>query len=446
MTRYKNKISLDTFIGRLQDRGSVILLDSQLPEHPAAEKTYLAARPKREIWTRGNDIWYRENGEITRTETGDPWLAVSRFQEQAGDWLFGYLGYDLKNHLEQLESVNPDEVGAPDLYMMVPGLLIEWKGNEWRVLRGSLTERETVCRNRENDNRYRIENLQPTVSSSTYRQMVGTAKRNIVEGNYYEINLSHQMVGTFSGNTVALYWDMKQAGPVPFGAFMYISLPGEEFSVCCASPERFLARRGNLVFSQPIKGTTRRGHSPEEDRELAEWLRNSEKNRAENLMIVDLVRNDLGKIAVPGSVRVPHLFEIQSFSTVHQMVSTVEANVTTQQPFQQIKACFPMGSMTGAPKISAMRSIDRLENYRRGIYSGAIGYVTPGQNFDFNVVIRTAIIRGKKICYSVGGAVTSDSDAELEWEETLVKAKAITDAVEKDSSGVRLPVDTDAPE
>ncbi|MGK7369838.1 MAG: chorismate-binding protein, partial [Candidatus Halalkalibacterium sp. M3_1C_030] len=168
-----------------------------------------------------------------------------------------------------------------------------------------------------------------------------------------------------------------------------------------------------------------------DDRELREDLRQSMKNRAENLMIVDLVRNDLSKIAKKGSVKVSDLFEIQTFGTVHQMVSTVEAESGTEDPIDIIKACYPMGSMTGAPKISAMKSIEELENYRRGIYSGAIGYINPAGDFDFNVVIRTAIISGGDLYYSVGGAITGDSDPFEEWEETLVKARALTKVLDK---------------
>jgi para-aminobenzoate synthetase component 1 len=200
----------------------------------------------------------------------------------------------------------------------------------------------------------------------------------------------------------------------------------DEISVCCLSPERFLGRNGKRVFSQPIKGTMQRGNTQEEDAALKEALRSSAKDRAENLMIVDLVRNDLGRIAKKGTVHVHDLFEIQSFGTVHQMISTVEAETEIGNPIDIIQACYPMGSMTGAPKISAMKSIEELENYRRGIYSGAIGYIKPDGDFDFNVVIRTAIIRNEALYYSVGGAVTGDSDPLSEWEETLVKARALT--------------------
>ena len=218
---------------------------------------------------------------------------------------------------------------------------------------------------------------------------------------------------------------MRERGPVPFASYVFV----DGVSICCASPERFLARKGNKVWSQPIKGTISRVLGEDEtDRNI---LQQSEKNRAENLMIVDLVRNDLNRIAKKGTVQVKDLFEIQSFETVHQMVSTVECEVEEEMDsIEVIKSCFPMGSMTGAPKISAMLSIEEIEDYKRGIYSGAIGYFTPDQDFDFNVVIRTAIVEANNLIYPVGGAITSDSVPEEEWEETLIKARALTNSLD----------------
>jgi len=181
-----------------------------------------------------------------------------------------------------------------------------------------------------------------------------------------------------------------------------------------------------VLTSDPIKGTRARGENSIVDTQIIDELRNSEKDRAENLMIVDLVRHDMSQIAEPGSVKVPELFNIQTFGTVHQMVSRVESVLKEDvSPEAALAACFPMGSMTGAPKISAMNYIESLETYKRGLYSGAIGYFDPLGDFNFNVVIRSAIIRGQELWYSAGGAITSDSDPQQEWEETLVKIRAL---------------------
>ena len=214
---------------------------------------------------------------------------------------------------------------------------------------------------------------------------------------------------------------MKRVGPVPFAGFMKL----ESLTVCSSSPERFLSRNGNKVCSQPIKGTIQRDSVNEQN--AIDRLLNSEKERAENLMIVDLVRNDLNRIAKKGTVTVSNLFEIQTFQTVHQLVSTIDCEVEdSTNSIEIIKACFPMGSMTGAPKIATMKAIERIEDYQRGIYSGAMGYFKPNGDFDLNVVIRSALIQNGKLIYPVGGAITSDSIPENEWEETFVKAKALT--------------------
>ncbi|MEX2435046.1 MAG: chorismate-binding protein, partial [Balneolaceae bacterium] len=201
--------------------------------------------------------------------------------------------------------------------------------------------------------------------------------------------------------------------------------------ICCASPERFLKKKGNRILSEPIKGTSARSLEPLADEIQKELLMN-EKNRAENLMIVDLVRHDLSAVAKTGSVRVSKLYDIQTFGTVHQLISAVEAEVDDHvNPVEIVKACFPMGSMTGAPKIKVMNTIDELESYRRGIYSGAIGYFNPDGDFDFNVVIRTAIVQNNSYIYPVGGAITSDSDPVNEWEETKIKSAMIRNVLAK---------------
>lgn len=206
-------------------------------------------------------------------------------------------------------------------------------------------------------------------------------------------------------------------------------LRADHLHLCGASMERFLLKKGNKLISQPIKGTIQKGDSPQEDQCLIQELENSEKDRAENVMIVDLVRNDLNRICERGSVHVPELFGIYSYLQVHQMISTVEGTVAHDKTLLNIiEATFPMGSMTGAPKIAAMQQIEQLENFKRGWYSGAVGYVTPDQDFDFNVVIRTVLCntKSKTLNYNAGGAITIDSVAESEWKEVKLKTKAIT--------------------
>ncbi|MBO6524961.1 MAG: anthranilate synthase component I family protein [Balneolaceae bacterium] len=407
-------------IRSLRKEGPSVFLESQKKDHPASTTSYVAGKPKAWIKSVGNEVvvW---DGRVRQSHAINPWKALDEFMNKHQDWVFGYLGYDLKNYVEDLDSCNPSKTSAPDMFFMIPGFLAEIsKDDELKILRGYLpeydessgltTEVVITSRNR--------------IQKDDYLDKIKRVQKSITEGDFYEVNLSHALEFEFKGDPFELYSKMKAFGPVPFAS--YVEVDG--ISICCSSPERFLSRKGNKVWSQPIKGTwSRKGGSSDQSAEL---LFQSEKNRAENLMIVDLVRNDLSRIAKKGSVAVKNLFEIQSFETVHQMVSTVECEVKKNtNSIEIIKVCFPMGSMTGAPKISAMKAIEKMENYKRGIYSGAIGYITPEQDFDFNVVIRTAIIEGEKLVYPVGGAITSDSIPEEEWEETLVKARALISAV-----------------
>ena len=417
---------IDSLVKKYSKKGPVILLESQSEDHPASKSSYLAALPEAFIEARGNEIYISKEGQKEEFSQ-DPWEALVGFYKEQCGWLFGYLGYDLKNHIERLTSENNDTVQAPDLFFMVPGVIIRFshKDNSCEFIKGTPSDDGEAPSSVDSD--LNVSPLKYSVERDQYLECIKEAKRKISEGDYYELNLSHQLFARFEGDPYALYQKMREVGPVPFGAYMQ----KENLSVCSMSPERFLAKQGSRVYSQPIKGTIHRGVNETDDRKLREGLRESLKDRAENLMIVDLVRNDLSRIARKGSVEVSELFQIQTFGTVHQMVSTVEAEAETEDPIEIIKACYPMGSMTGAPKISAMKSIEELENYRRGIYSGAIGYLDPKGDFDFNVVIRTAIISGSNLFYSVGGAITGDSDPEQEWEETLVKARALTKVLDE---------------
>ncbi|HEX6982567.1 MAG TPA: aminodeoxychorismate synthase component I [Balneolaceae bacterium] len=419
------KVDLEKLTHFFSQKGTVLLLESQFGDHPASRKSYLAALPKAEIKARDDEVFITEN-DSTQKHKKNPWQALQAFRKVHNEWLFGYLGYDLKNHTEKLTSQNPDQIRAPDLYFMVPQFLIEVdrETSEGKLLIGNFPPKKELD-SVETVSSFSFQNIRPQLVKSDYLARIREAQHRIREGTFYEINLSHQLKGKFNDPPLVLYKQMKEVAPVPFGAFFQ----NDDVAVCCQSPERFLRKEGDIIYSQPIKGTSPRGKDENEDFLLKEKLLSSEKEQAENLMIVDLVRNDLSRIARPASVKALKLFEIETFGTVHQMVSTVTAEADEEDPVAILKACFPMGSMTGAPKISAMQAIEELENYRRGIYSGALGYITPQGNFDFNVVIRTAIIKNDELFYSVGGAITADSDPECEWKETLIKARALTDAV-----------------
>ncbi|MCH8567380.1 MAG: anthranilate synthase component I family protein [Balneolales bacterium] len=407
----------------------VILLDSQ-----DKGDALLGIGAKASLTARGGQVTIK-TGKQTKLYSQNPWKSLRQFRERfANDWLLGYLGYDLKNYIENIRSENPPAINLPDSYVMVPVWLFSYsvKTEKLHLLTGDkakvwdfITLHTKMKAEKEPAPEIRIDPANPA-EKEHFTNMVKQAKKAIYEGDYYEINLSRKVEGSINGDVFELYRSMKKLGPVPFGA--YLSIEGSE--VCCASPERFLKKNGRVITSEPIKGTAGIGETVEENEQIKQELAASEKNRAENLMIVDLVRHDFSRICAPGSVRVPSLFLIKRYPTVFQMVSEIEGELLPGKTMlDSLEACFPMGSMTGAPKLSAMQDIERLENYKRGLYSGAIGYISPEDDGDFNVVIRTAVCESGKLIYCTGGAITSGSEPADEWEETITKCRALQIAV-----------------
>ena len=254
--------------------------------------------------------------------------------------------------------------------------------------------------------------------------------RHIERGDIYEANFCQEF---FSENTkidpLKSYLHLNEISKPPFATFLKF----DKHYVLSASPERYLKKTGERIVSQPIKGTAKRLEDPSEDKKMVEKLSLDPKERSENIMITDLVRNDLSKIAEKGSVKVEELCKIYSFEQVHQMISTISCTVSADlSPVKIIKNTFPMGSMTGAPKISAMKIIEELEDAKRGLYSGAVGYFEPNGDFDFNVIIRSILYNEdlNYVSYSVGGAITVKSIPENEYEECLIKAKAMREVLE----------------
>lgn len=397
----------------------LIILESQLKNHRSSKHSFIAAKPRRSITATGSKVEIVESGDKQTMET-NPWEALKQFRSEKKSWLFGFLGYDLKNHTEGLNSLNPPLTDIPDLYFMEPEILIKIEDDEAVVLSGDFSfggnSRSPLPGSIEKE-------LRALIRKEEYIRNIETIQKKIHNGDFYEMNYTFPLCGSYLGDSFWLYSKMREINPVPFGAF----ISDEKFSVCCSSPERFLKKTGDNIRSEPIKGTSARSQDHEMDAMNREQLLN-EKNRAENLMIVDLVRHDLSRVSKPGSVKVSNLYDVQSFGTVHQLISTVESVVRDGvDPVDIIQSCFPMGSMTGAPKIEVMKTTDELEMYKRGIYSGAIGYITPDDDFDFNVVIRTAILQGGSVFYPVGGAITSDSDPEAEWEECMIKSRNLTE-------------------
>lgn len=352
-------------------------------------------------------------------------LASEFIESHHGKYIFGWFGYDLKNGIEKLVSSHQNGVNLPSVYLLVPAHLAKISKGELTVVYGSQELLEENLNQLLLTKEYATSdlNVKPTLTKEEYLRKVGFVKNHIRRGDIYEANFCYEFQGKGSLVPELVYNNLNQRTTAPFSAFIRL---GDQY-VMSASPERFIRKEDSKLISQPIKGTIRRGNTEEEDSKLIEQLRTNQKDRSENIMIVDLVRNDLSRIAEPSSVKVEELCGIYTFRNIHQMISTVIAEVKNKSVIDILKALFPMGSMTGAPKIRAMEIIEDLEVSRRGLYSGCIGYIDPNQDFDFNVVIRSIFYDDstKDISFSVGGAITDLSDSTDEYEETLLKAEAM---------------------
>ncbi|MBP2834214.1 aminodeoxychorismate synthase component I [Aquimarina sp. U1-2] len=379
-----------------------------------------------------------------KTDVHDAFETLKAYQEQATDWIFGYLSYDLKNDIETLSSSNLDQLHVPDLYFFQPKKLFLLKNDTLEVhyLNVVDDEREedlahikTISQTGDSSSREKSTNgrikISARITKDEYEKKVNTMLTHIYRGDIYEANFCQEFYAEDSYiDPLQTYARLNEISVSPFSAFLKIN----DLYVLSASPERYLRKEGRKIISQPIKGTAKRSKDKIHDQKLAFDLRNDPKERSENVMIVDLVRNDLSRTAEKGSVHVEELCNIYSFEQVHQMISTVVSTISDKiAPVDVIKTTFPMGSMTGAPKISAMQIIEKLEASKRGLYSGAVGYFTPKGDFDFNVVIRSILYNKAKryTSYTVGSAITAKSNPDKEYEECLLKAKAMRQVLEE---------------
>ena len=344
------------------------------------------------------------------------------------NWFFGVIGYDLKNEFEDLSSLNSEIIHTPKLLFFVPKIIIGIDREEnVTLIKGVLPP--NFWHESEQNYPHRINPEEVPIIKEDYLKKIKLIHRLIREGEVYELNYCVPHKFTYEEfSPINFHIALINKSPVPMAAYF----GSDSLHLCGASMERYLVKKEDKILSQPIKGTIKKGETIREDHALIATLLNSEKDRAENVMIVDLVRNDLNKICQTSSVKVTELCEIYSYLQVHQMISTVEGKLNPNTTFTDIlRATFPMGSMTGAPKIAAMKHIDELESFKRGWYSGSVGYIQPNGDFDFNVVIRSLLCdEDKKILnYCAGGAITIDSNPENEWDEIQVKTKAITEVL-----------------
>jgi para-aminobenzoate synthetase component 1 len=359
---------------------------------------------------------------------------LKEFQTNVNDYIFGYLSYDLKNDVENLESNNYDGLNFPDLFFFQPKKVFKIKGNTLEVkylikfkseIENDLEEIQSIQKNQFNTPSTENIKIKLRIHKDEYYNKIYSVLNHIHRGDIYEANFCQEFYSENSTiNPVEVYKSLNEISRPPFATFLKFS----NKYLLSASPERYIKKEGLQVISQPIKGTQKRATTIKEDEILIKELEQNPKERAENIMIVDLVRNDLSRFAKKGSVKVDELCKVYTFEQVHQLISTVSCEVdNATHPVDIIKNTFPMGSMTGAPKISAMKIIEELEESKRGLYSGAVGYFTPDGDFDFNVIIRSILYNAseKYVSYSVGGAITAQSIPEKEYEECLLKAKAM---------------------
>jgi para-aminobenzoate synthetase component 1 len=374
-----------------------------------------------------------------KLNAGNAFAGLQQFHDIHQDWLFGHLAYDLKNETAPLQSTNFDGIGFPDLYFFKPRIVMLLKGDGVQIGGEAFTKAQAEVVYQEclsmpvgvipPQSGLPLPPLQSRIHQQQYLASVQALQEHIHLGDCYEVNFCREnyMEGV-TANPLALFNRLNALSPAPFAAYYRL----EDKYLVCSSPERFLQKTGSRLLSQPIKGTSKKSADPVIDEQYRQDLYTSAKERAENIMIVDLVRNDLSYTAVPGSVTVAELCGIYTFAHVHHMISTVTATLNKEVPFTEVlRHTFPMGSMTGAPKLRVMELIERYEQTKRGLFSGAVGYVTPAGDFDFNVVIRSILYNSSQqyLSFQTGSAITFQSEPQKEWEECLLKAEGMKKAM-----------------
>ena len=371
-----------------------------------------------------------------KTDSHNAFEDLKQYQQITKDWLFGYLSYDLKNDIEILNSNNFDGLNFPDLFFFQPQKLFLLKGNQLEILYLNLCDDEVE----EDFEAISIQcsvfsvqssevEIKQRISKANYLEKVSKILAHIHRGDIYEANFCMEYYAENATiNPLEKFLKLNEISKSPLSVYF----KNNKQFLLSASPERYLKKEGELLISQPIKGTSKRFLDPIEDEKSKKQLASDPKERSENIMVSDLVRNDLSRTAQKGSVKVEELCAIYSFEQVHQMISTITSQIDSQySAIDVIKTTFPMGSMTGAPKVSVMKIIEEMEETKRGLYSGAVGYFTPNGDFDFNVVIRSILYNeeNKYVSFSVGSAITSKSIPVNEYEECMLKAKAMREVL-----------------
>ena len=429
-----------------RDMPGPALLDGAMPGASGNQFSYLTGDPFLVVRSRGRRITLEHDGICEEVE-GDPWSTLQgllrRYQIEQVPGLpsfqggaLGYWGYDLGRHLERLPSWADDDLGLPEMYLGLYDWALAYDGDTGRTclfstgLPEGTAARAQVRAEEIMDRLARVRvvtqspgfnvpvSLQSNFTSATYKAAVERVKEYLTAGDSYQVNLSQRFKAPFQGDPWGLYLRLRSINPAPFAA--YLEFPGVR--VLSASPEEFLHLEQRRVRSRPIKGTRPAGATPEETARYTAELLASEKERAENVMIVDLIRNDMGRVCSTGSVEVPSLFKVERHPTVLHLVSTVTGELlSSADAVDLLRACFPGGSVTGAPKLRSMEIIEELEPVRRGVYCGAIGYISFGGDMGTSIAIRTLVLTNGQVHLQVGGGIVADSDPSAEYQETLQK-------------------------
>jgi para-aminobenzoate synthetase component 1 len=448
----------------LKDESCPALLYSGLPDHRSSRYSILACSPLADLTLRSSEariVWHAGGRRRTeRLACGDPFALLRRLAPIASGGsvaglpftggAIGWLGYGLRRAIERLPAASPDPLDQPDAWFAIydASLVFDHRERTVSIITVPASLPTPLARKRERERRRHLRlvleaarrsraaerpdkrrvltKARPATSRSQYLKHVRRVLDLIAAGDLYQANLSHRISCDLRRDPHDLFRALMRRNPSPFAA--YLGAP--DVQVVCASPERFVSLRDGVARSSPIKGTRPRGASAEADRRLARELTRSPKDRAENVMIADLVRNDLGRVCAPGTIRAETLCGLETFATVHHLVYTITGRLRPDKDrIDLLRALFPGGSMTGAPKIRAMEVIADLEGEERGIYSGSIGYLSRDGAVDFNIVIRTIVCAGRRADLRVGGGIVADSDPADEYRETLDKARALLDAL-----------------
>jgi para-aminobenzoate synthetase component 1 len=429
------RVVLDRRVEAVRSRPFPFLLETALDVGGGPAVSLVGADPCAVLLARGRSVEFWESGEVTRSEAS-PFDALrsllGRFADEERDrgpvHVVGYLGYDLCRHLERVPSRALDDQAFPDLMLGFYDRLtmIDATTGAERIIAGR-GHRRAMSREI-----YRSQFTAPcgrpgsNFDRGAYLDAVAAVREHIRAGDIYQVNLSQRFAARFDSDALALYRRLRQASPAPYAAWLELG----DRAVVSSSPEEFVRLDGSVALTRPIKGTRPRGSSADEDRRLRQALLASAKDDAELVMIVDLERNDLGRIAEPGSVSVPVRKTIEAHPTVWHLSASVRARLRPGNgPVELLEATFPGGSVTGAPKIRAMEIIDALEPTRRSVFTGAIVWMRPRDFLRSSVAIRTMQVHGEHVTFQVGGAIVWDSDPEEEYRETLVKARGMARAL-----------------